>query len=79
MLLVWDRWVSLMSVSVVGFGLLFFYAFSSSGEGADVLAGEEMVLCHFEVDEPQVERRESLIRAHSTLQEVLFDSGFTAG
>lgn len=79
MLLVWDRWVSLMSVSVVGFGLLFFYAFSSSGEGAAVLAGEEMVLCHFEVDEPQVERRESLIQAHSTLQEVLFDSGFTAG
>lgn len=78
MLLVSDRWVSLISVSVVGFGLLFFYAFSSSGEGAAVLAGEEMVICHFEVDEPQVERLESLIQANSTLQEVLFDSGFTA-
>ena len=52
MLLVGDRLVSLMSVSVVGFGLLFFYAFSSSGEGADVLDGGEMVICHFEVDEP---------------------------
>jgi len=67
-----------MSVSVVGFGLLFFYAFSSSGESAAVLAREEMVICHFEVDEPQVERLESLIQANSTLQEVLFDSGFTA-
>ena len=78
MLLVWDRQVFLTSVSVVGFGLLFFYGFSSSGEGADVLDGEELVLCHFEVDEPQVERLESLIQANSTLQEVLFDSGFTA-
>ena len=79
MLVVWDRLGSLMSVSVVGFGLLFFYAFSSSGDKADVLDGEEMVLCHFEVDEPQVERVESIIQANSTLQEVLFDSGFTAG
>ena len=79
MLLVWDRLVSLMGVSVVGLGLLFFYAFSSSGDRADVLDGEEMVICHFEVDEPQVERVESIIQANSTLQEVLFDSGFTAG
>ena len=68
-----------MSVSVVGFGLLLFYAFSSSGDRADVLDGEEMVICHFEVDEPQVERVESMIQTNSTLQEVLFDSGFTAG
>ncbi len=60
--LVWDRLVSLMSVSVVGFGLLFFYTFSSSGDGADVLDGEAMVLCHFEVDEPQVERAHILVR-----------------
>ena len=79
MLLVWDRLVSLMGVSVVGLGLLFFYAFSSSGDRADVLDGEEMVIFHFEVDEPQVERVESIIQANSTLQEVLFDSGFTAG
>ncbi len=70
MYLVWDRLVSLMSVSVVGFGLLFFYTFSSSGDGADVLDGENMVICHFEVDEPQVERVESIIQANSTLQEV---------
>ncbi len=68
-----------MGVSVVGFGFLFFYAFSSSGDGTDVLDGADMVICHFEVDEPQVERVESFIRANSTLQEVLFDSGFTAG
>jgi len=67
-----------MGVAVVGLGLLFLDAFSSRADGTDVLDGEDMVVCHFAVDKSQVERVESIIQANSTLQEVLFEWGFTA-
>ena len=78
MLFVWNRLVFLMGVAVVGLGLLFLDAFSSRADGADVLDGEDMVVCHFAVDKSQLERVESIIQANSTLQEVLFEWGFTA-
>ena len=78
MLFVWNRLVFLMGVAVVGLGLLFLDAFSSRADGADVLDGEDMVVCHFAVDNSQLERVESIIQANSTLQKVLFEWGFTA-
>jgi len=76
-MLIWDRLVSLMAASVVGLGLLFFYAFSSSGDRADLLEMEPLVICHFEVEKPQLERVERVIAPRSTLQEILLDLGFT--
>jgi hypothetical protein len=72
-----DRLVSVIGVAVVGLGLLFFSAFSSSEDGANVLDGEDMVICHFEVETPPLERVEMVIPPRSTLQEILLDLGFT--
>jgi len=72
-----DRLVSLMAAAAVGLGLLFFYAFSSSGDRAGVLEMEPMVICHFEVEKPQLERVEGVIAPRSTLQEILLELGFT--
>jgi hypothetical protein len=66
-----------MAVAVAGLGLLFLYAFSSSVDRADVLEMEPLVICHFEVEEPQLERVERVIAPRSTLQEILLDLGFT--
>jgi hypothetical protein len=63
-----------MAVAVAGLGLLFLYAFSSSGDRADV---PEMEICHFEVEKPPLERVERVIAPRSTLQEILLDLGFT--
>ncbi len=77
MLFVWNRLVFLMGVSVVGLSLLFLYAFSVSADGADALEIEPMVICHFEVERPQLERVARVIAPRSTLQEILLDLGFT--
>jgi murein DD-endopeptidase MepM/ murein hydrolase activator NlpD len=78
MLFIWNRVGLLLCFCVLGLGLLFLYS-SSFGAAADVTAVEAMVICHFEVDEPQVERVEDIIAAKSTLQEALLDLGVTAG
>jgi len=72
-----DRLVSLVAVSAVGLGLLFLYAFSASGDRANVLEMGPMVICHFEVETPQLERVERVIAPRSTLQEILLDLGFS--
>lgn len=65
---IWNRVGLLLCFCVLGLGLLFVYS-SSFGAAADVTEVEAMVICHFEVDEPQVDRVEDIIAAKSTLQE----------